>query len=325
MAKTGDYGIKYIENDDSVDIVTDMNGNFEAVSYELDNLNDKIGDCASAQHNHNLSSSDITGVLPVNKGGTGANNLKQLKKNLGIQKHCYIAAAGNSDSNLKDYADFIIEGEKDFQNVIDSVPSGSVIRFLAGNYYLYSSSLKIGKQLIFEGSGHQTVIHANALNNQPVFKLGTDDIEKPTSNITIRDIYISHRDTGYDGARNLIEAGNINGLYIYRVGFNFNITNRVMQGSSIIKCSGYMRNVHIHDCVINSNIPDNSKERYCFNFKDIDATKKAEFCAYISNTSYLNNTEFSVNLLDTDMKNKIALTGILGGYKLYVNKQEVAQ
>lgn len=325
MSRTGDYGIKYIENDDSVDIVTDMNGNFEAVSYELDNLNDEIGDCASAQHNHNLSSSDITGVLPVNKGGTGANNLKQLKKNLGIQKHCYIAAAGNSDSNLKDYADFIIEGEKDFQNVIDSVPSGSVIRFLAGNYYLYSSSLKIGKQLIFEGSGHQTVIHANALNNQPVFKLGTDDIEKPTSNITIRDIYISHRDTGYDGDRNLIEAGNINGLYIYRVGFNFNITNRVMQGSSIIKCSGYMRNVHIHDCVINSNIPDNSKERYCFNFKDIDTTKKAEFCAYISNTSYLNNAEFSVNLLDADMKNKIALTGILGGYKLYVNKQEVAQ
>lgn len=87
MSRTGDYGIKYIENDDSVDIVTDMNGNFEAVSYELDNLNDKIGDCASVQHNHNLSSSDITGVLPVNKGGTGANNLKQLKKNLGIQKH----------------------------------------------------------------------------------------------------------------------------------------------------------------------------------------------------------------------------------------------
>ena len=47
MSRTGDYGIKYIENDDSVDIVTDMNGNFEAVSYELDNLNDKIGDCAS--------------------------------------------------------------------------------------------------------------------------------------------------------------------------------------------------------------------------------------------------------------------------------------
>lgn len=183
----------------------------------------------------------------------------------------------------------------------------------------------MAKQLILEGSGHQTVIYANGLNNQPVFKLGTDDVEKPTSNITIKDIYISHRDTGYDSARNLIEAGNINGLYIYRVGFNFNITNKVMSGSSIIKGSGYMRNVHIHDCVINSNIPDNSKERYCFNFKGIDASKKVEFCAYISNTSYLNNTEFSVNLLDADMKNKIALTGILGGYKLYVNKQEVAQ
>ena len=71
MSRTGDYGIKYIENDDSVDIVTDMNGNFEAVSYELDDLNDKMGDRALAQHKHNLSSNDFTGALPVSKGGTG--------------------------------------------------------------------------------------------------------------------------------------------------------------------------------------------------------------------------------------------------------------
>lgn len=323
MSTTGSYDIKYIENDDSVDIVADMNGNFEAVSTELDNLNSEIDGRAPAQHYHTLDSKYITGVLPVNKGGTGGNSVAQAKKNLGIQKYCYIVASSDSDISLKPYADFIINGESDFQYVIDNVPSGSVIRLLAGNYYLYSSELILNKPIIFEGSGHSTVIHANALNNQPVFKLGVDDIENLISNVTIRDMYITYRNTGYEGERNLIEFSNINGLYIYRVGLNFNITDEVMTGSSLIKGSGYMRNIHIHDCVINSNIADSSKERYCFNFKNINETMKYEFCAYISGTSYSRGTEFSINLFDEDMKNRIALTGIIGGYKLYVDNQEV--
>ena len=323
MSVTGDYNIKYIEDDDILDVVTDMNASFEAVSAELDNINDSLGDKAPASHKHGVN--DITGVLPVTKGGTGASNAKQAGINLGMQKYCYIVASSDSDGNLKDYADFIINGEQDLGNVINSVPSGSVLRFLAGNYYLYSGAITINKPLMLIGSGHSTVIYANALNNNPVFKLGTDDVNNPISNITIRDMYMWYRNSGYEGERNLVEAGNINGLYLYRLGLNYNITDEVMAGSSIVKCLGYARNLHIHDCVINSNISSNSNERYCFDFSEIETDKKSEFCAYISNTSYLNNTEFSINMLDEDMKNKIALTGILGGYKLYVNKQEVAQ
>lgn len=103
MSRTGDYGIKYIENDDSVDIVTDMNGNFEAVSYKLDDLNDKMGDRALAQHKHNLSSNDFTGVLPVSKGGTGASTAAAARTVLGLgtaATRAYTTSVTNGSTSL---------------------------------------------------------------------------------------------------------------------------------------------------------------------------------------------------------------------------------
>lgn len=323
------YDILYYSDEDVFDI-EDFNKNFSVVADELDSVTDLAAGKADKDHGHNLSFKNITGLCPINKGGTGANTSDEARKNLEISKYCYVVASDDSDETLKTCADFIVHNVGDIdssegglQYVINSVPAGSIVRLLAGTYYLKSSAIVINKPLKLIGSGHATVIWANSNNNAPIFKLGTDDIEKPTSNITIEDMYLYYNDSGYNNERNLIEASNINGLYIYRVGLNYNIKDEIVAGSAIIKGSGYLRNVHIHDCVINSNIQSNDYERYCFNFKEINQNQKGEFCAYISNTSYLTNTVLSVNMLDEDMKNKIALTGILGGYKLYVNKQEV--
>lgn len=357
------YGIQYYTDSDVFDI-EDMNENFRIIVNELIDLNDNMGDLANFNHGHNLSNMNITGLLPVKKGGTGATNSSQARVNLGLKgasvkdyttsvekdnpnlvtsggayneivkkqsKYCYVVAADNSDETLKACADFVVynNGTLDFekgglQYVMNSVPAGSTVKLLSGSYYLRSGSVVINKPLKLTGSGHSTVIYSNNLNNSPVFKLGTDDIDSPTSNITIEDMYIAHRDSGYDGECNLIYASNINGLYLYRLGLNYNAAYN-MPNSALIKGTEYLRNVHIHDCVVNANMTNNNTDRYCFNFSGIDTDREGEFCAYISNTSFLNGTEVSINLLSENMKDKIAVTGILGGYKMYVNKQEVVK
>lgn len=74
MSVMGEYNIKYIENNDSVDLVTDMNGNFRAVTNELDNIDDRINNRALTSHKH--SADNITsGTLTVTRGGTGKSTL----------------------------------------------------------------------------------------------------------------------------------------------------------------------------------------------------------------------------------------------------------
>lgn len=348
----GNHNIVYHTDSDIFD-VEDINENLSTVADELDALSSDIS--GKSDNNH---------LQSISRGGTGATTVWQARANLGLgtasthtytetiskgssalvgggaiydalvkkqSKYCYVVAADNSDETLKACADFVVynNGTLDsikggLQYVINSVPAGSTVKLLSGSYYLRSGSIVINKPLKLSGSGHSTVIYSNNLNNSPIFELGTDDIDSPTSNITIEDMYIAHKDSGYDSECNLIYASNINGLYLYRLGLNYN-TAYNMPNSALIKGTEYLRNVHIHDCVVNANMTNNNIGRYCFNFSGIDTDKEGEFCAYISNTSFLNGTEVSINLLSENMKDKIAVTGILGGYKMYVNKQEVVK
>ena len=87
-----------------------------------------------------------------------------------LNKTCYLVGAKDSDANLLMYCDVKCTGISDniaIQELIDTVPEGSEIKFLAGNYNL-KDSLKINKSLSLIGSGLNTVFTATYLSSSKV-------------------------------------------------------------------------------------------------------------------------------------------------------------
>lgn len=293
MAKTGDYGIKYIENDDSVDIVTDMNGNFMAVSEELSNLSDEIGDCASVQHGHNLNSSSITGVLPVNKGGTGANNINQAKKNLGIQKYCYLVAVKNKINDCADVyidcADFVLDCTAGFtylgllNSFLASLPAGSKVIFAPGSYYILEP-IQVNTRLTLEGLNHRATFFME--RNAVMLNIG--DGENQANNVTIRNLYFRYWDyrdlpptEGTKVERSfsapVICVKNANGVYIEKCGlYKHNSYIGSDNRTALIKYKGYAANCVVEKCVLNTDVHsvknEDKKSGYAFDLGECAGT-----------------------------------------------------
>lgn len=77
------YDFVYHTDDEAFDI-EHMNSNFDVAANEFDMVYDLVAEKAPNNHGHSLSNTNITGILPINKGGTGANNVTKARDNLGL-------------------------------------------------------------------------------------------------------------------------------------------------------------------------------------------------------------------------------------------------
>lgn len=198
-----------------------------------------------------------------------------------LNKTCYLVGAKDSDANLLMYCDVKCTGISDniaIQELIDTVPEGSEIKFLAGNYNL-KDSLKINKSLSLIGSGLNTVFTATYLSSSKVLtdtsifwinSIGADNI---VENIQISNLkiskglcrldgkYIAGDGTefsseypGYtDSTRGALVAGNVIKLKLDSVQFE----NKLTTGStSMIRCTGSTTKIwtiYLRDCFHTNN------------------------------------------------------------------------
>ena len=85
---TENYNLIKPASSDNVNI-EDINNNMDAIDEALNNKSENT-------HGHQLADSNITGILPVSKGGTGASDAIGAKANLGIVQSDY-AVNDNED------------------------------------------------------------------------------------------------------------------------------------------------------------------------------------------------------------------------------------
>ena len=185
--RTEDYNVDdFNSNADKIDDYA------KSTSKNITNLESSIDN-----HSHALNGTGIKGVLPISKGGTGATTASVAAKNLGITailqqkadkehkhtakdiaetdeiklmtaternklaqlaKYCYVVAAEDTDSKLKEYANVRCTGsamESFIQTLIDYVARGSTIYLLPGTYKI-SKPIRVGKSINFLGAGAET-------------------------------------------------------------------------------------------------------------------------------------------------------------------------
>lgn len=265
MSTLGDYNIKYIEDDDSVDVVTDMNENFMAVSDELDNLSDKIGDCSLVGHTHNLS--NLTGLLSIDKGGTGANNATQAKKNLGISKHCYVVAAANSDSAYKNFADYVVPDTntaKLLNSYIEKLPIGSTVYFAPGNYNL-ETYIRLTKSINIIGSGYNTKF-IGEFNTHNLYVSNIDGMK-------IADIcFKKNNSDNIELSYPLVEMFNVNRILFNNVFFEYMLPDNVAidknKTTRFIDFTDKATNICFSSCIMTQNFTTKGYTYNSVNFTD---------------------------------------------------------
>lgn len=193
--KTENLNLTKPDQGDAYD-VDDFNSNFKAIDdyagdtqTNIEKVNSNVNN-----HTHNLGDNKkIVGILPINKGGTGATTASAAAQNLGINnkadkehkhtadditetdtkkimtanernklgqlsRYCYIIAASDTDESLKKYANLKCTGKDDeasIHTLIDSIPAGSTIHMLAGTYK-FSNPLRLFKAVNLIGSGTLT-------------------------------------------------------------------------------------------------------------------------------------------------------------------------
>lgn len=351
MAYNNNYGFKYPGGEDLYN-VEDFNKNFDMVSDELDDIIDMLGDKAPALHKHEAD--EITGVLTVENGGTGSGTASGARENLGLGtaalrdvieqmtateestdiptekavstfvlehigkkqgKYSYVVAAYNSNESMKQYADFILDENgtniNELQKFIDDMPRGSAINMLTGTYVL-TNTLYLNKSIIIEGNGHSTVFECD--KNFGGDMICINNTGSTISNVTLKNLTLRNEEEDGRNTVNLINMKDVNGAYIYNVRFGYNIGTAGSQ-VSLIKGEGYLRNIHIHDCVMNSTMESPADESYTI---DLDGVSNAgELCVFISGCSYNTSGEFDIRVHDSSYLTKLALYGFTGQYNIY--------
>lgn len=206
-------------------------------------------------------------------------SIAELKETL--NKTCYLVGAKDSDANLLMYCDVKCTGVGDntaIQELIDTIPEGSEIKFLAGNYNL-KDSLKINKSLSLIGSGLNTVFTATYMSNSKILtdtsifwvnSIGSDNV---VENVQISNLkvskglcrldnkYIAGDGTefnleypGYtESTRGALVSGNVIKLKLDSVQFE----NKLTTGStSMIRCTGSTTKIwtiYLRDCFHTNN------------------------------------------------------------------------
>lgn len=236
-------------------------------------------------------------------------------------KFCYVVGVYNSNENLKATADFVLlENGSNFsqlQEFINSIPSGSVVRMLEG-IYVFTDKLALNNPIIIEGSGHSTEIRLSDNNSTAIV---INDTETNISNVTLRNFSISNGDYKDDNAK-LITMKNANGVYLYNLRIAYNEANYdSASNSSLITGAGYLRQIHIHDCVFNSDMESPDDGSYTIDFGDV--SNLTEMCAFISGCSYRPTEEFCIKVPGNNYLQKLALYGFIGNYNVYDTNNEL--
>lgn len=138
MPYNENYDIVYHSDEDTFDI-EDFNENFSVIADELDSAANLTAGKANINHSHNLNSSNLTGALPVSKGGTGAVNSVNARRNLGL---------GNAAE--LDYTDSISDGTSD-----NLTTESAVLKAL--NEYSYFTAIKNKAKTIYVNSNDASV------------------------------------------------------------------------------------------------------------------------------------------------------------------------
>lgn len=232
-------------------------------------------------------------------------------------KYSYVVASYNSDENMKQYADFVFAENgtnfSDLQTFIDNMPSGSIVRMLTGTY-TFTDGLILNKTITIEGAGHSTAIqlpdnvdYGIIINNNPSGNI---------SNVTLKNFSLATANNYTGDTAKLITIKNINGVYLYNLRFYWN-SSRYDEGSSssLITGLGYLKNIHIHDCVMNSTIESPADNSYTIDFSN--ASNANEMCVFISGCSYSSSSMFAIRIPDESWLNRLTLYGFTGSYHIY--------
>ena len=266
--KTSNLNLTKPAQGDAYD-VDDFNSNFKIIDdyAGTTQTNLKIMNNNINNHRHNLSDSEITGILPVEKGGTGATTASNAIKNLGLDglvKTCYVVASSDSDEELKKYADYICDikdmsqdGNK-IANIINKVPNNSTIHFLAGTYTINSVILVINKPIALIGAenGSTEFIYTNG---------GTVNIGNGTelNNVYIKNIALkSERSVGYIGA-GLLHIDNVNKIRLENLTLEETIPSQAadVNTPTTITITNSAKNMIMTGCRIKTNY-SNYYDRY---------------------------------------------------------------
>ena len=229
--RTEDYNVEdFNSNADKIDNYA------KSTSKNITNLESSID-----KHSHALNGTGIKGVLPISKGGTGATTASVAAKNLGITailqqkadkehkhtakdiaetdeiklmtaternklaqltKYCYVVAAEDTDSKLKEYANVRCTGsamENFIQTLIDYVARGSTIYLLPGTYKI-SKPIRLGKSINFLGAGAETKLvnleggYIFSVTNSCVKLIRNSELMNSTSNKALIEFYSSESD-----------------------------------------------------------------------------------------------------------------------------------
>lgn len=251
----------------------------------------------------------------------------KIKDLEGVQsKYCYVIASSTSDEKLKPSADVVCTGNNDdvlINNLISSVPDGSCIKFLSGDYAL-GNTVIIDKPLSIEGFSHGAKFFQRGIeeDTRVLFKIASN-------NVFFRNIYLSRENsTGVynDRINELVQLDtSVNGLYFINVGFNFNVPldDTSSQEFAIIKAGtssniATMRNIHIEGCVLNLN---SKKTIYL-----LDSTNcGGRVGCSISGTTFSNKgTVAAINIKASSGTGEVIMYGHPVGYEaIYINGVKV--
>lgn len=290
MAYNTKYGLKYPGGEDYYN-VEDFNKNFSTVADNLDKVDSLAKGKANASHTHKAEDV-ITGVLPVNRGGTGGTTASTARKNLELGtaaqknvadnidssdtnlitskavsdslkkkqgKFCYVVAASDSDEKMKLYADYVCSGTYDYkviQKAIDEAPEGSEIKLLAGHYNLYNP-ISIDKQIMLIGSGINTVLTSTRTVNSKL--------------LLMHCIYINHDSgenlTGVEISNMQISRGLscINGSYCDGTGIKFTEEFPASDYRNTLISIGNVDKLNISDIYFKNKYQDGNINMVCFN------------------------------------------------------------
>ncbi|MDO4301528.1 MAG: hypothetical protein Q4D26_09095 [Clostridia bacterium] len=213
---------------------------------------------ADSNHSHILSEETVSGTLPVSKGGTGADNIIQARKNLEISKYCYVVAAADSNSAYKDSADYVLPDTNTavlLNNYIEGLPEGVTLYFAPGTYNC-STCINLTKPINIVGGGYSTKI-VGAFNNYNLF---ISDV----SGIKIADVCLKKDDSsnvnlGFSDS--LIKLLDVDRVLFNNVFFEYMLPDNVTYSQStlfinfvsLVNFVNKATNINFNGCTMRSN------------------------------------------------------------------------
>lgn len=286
------YDFEYHTDDEEFD-VEHLNSNFNVAAEEFDAVYDLMTEKASNSHGHNLSNTNISGVLPVSKGGTGANTVDNARNNLGLgnastrgitdtveenndnlmtsngvykgilsKRLIYTVALSNAAKIFKDKANFIIDTTQNISEQIVSVLNNlnSLItndNNLRGTTIMFMpGTYLISEDLVLTDYSNFTFkgfAGNTTFNIESETKIILNSNASKFYNIEFNNIMFNKTDCSYDTTDCIFYCKNINGIKFKECSFSITGNTNNVRGQAIICCEGTIANLTITGGSVSSN------------------------------------------------------------------------